>query len=71
MANPWLIHLKAFRAKHKGMSLTEAMKKAKATYKKGAKKDDKKKGKGTKKGGARKGQPAGSRLAYDQCHRRQ
>ena len=31
MANPWITHLKAFRAKHKGMSLTEAMKKAKAT----------------------------------------
>jgi hypothetical protein len=32
--NPWIAHLKAFRAKHPGMSYKECMKKAKLTYKK-------------------------------------
>ncbi len=33
--NPWITHLKAFYAKHKSqMTYGEAMKKAKATYKK-------------------------------------
>ena len=37
MANPWLIHLKAFYAKNKSkMSYAQAMKAAKATYKKKA-----------------------------------
>jgi hypothetical protein len=36
MANPWISHLKAFRAKHPGMSLREAMKKASSSYKKKA-----------------------------------
>ena len=35
MPNAWIItHLKAYRAKHKGMSLSTAMKQAKKTYKK-------------------------------------
>ena len=35
MANPWLIHLKAFYAKNKSkMSYRQAMKAAKSTYKK-------------------------------------
>ena len=35
MANPWLTHLKAFYAKNKStMSYSQAMKAAKATYKK-------------------------------------
>jgi hypothetical protein len=33
-SNPWMAHLKKVRASNKGMSLKEAMKKAKATYKK-------------------------------------
>jgi len=61
MANSWMAHLKAYRAKHKGMTLSEAMKGASKSYKKKADA----KGKGTKKGGARKGRVAGSRLAYD------
>ena len=37
MSNPWLIHLKAFYAKNKSrMSYSQAMKAAKATYKKGS-----------------------------------
>ena len=37
MANPWLTHLKAFYAKNKSkMSYAQAMKAAKATYKKGS-----------------------------------
>ncbi len=32
--NPWMSHLKKVRAKNKGLSLKEAMKKAKASYKK-------------------------------------
>ena len=36
MPNAWIIHLKAFRAKNKGMSLSTAMKEAKKTYKKKA-----------------------------------
>ena len=32
--NPWLVHLKAFRASHPGMSYKDAMSKAKLTYKK-------------------------------------
>ena len=32
--NPWITHLKKFKSAHKGMSLTEAMKGASATYKK-------------------------------------
>lgn len=47
--NPWLKHLKEFRAKHKGMSLGEAMKAAKATYHKVAKAPAKKKTKKKKK----------------------
>jgi len=36
MANAWLIHLKQFWAKNKGkMSYKQAMKSARATYKKG------------------------------------
>ena len=37
MANPWLVHLKAFWAKNKskGISYRQAMQQAKATYKKG------------------------------------
>lgn len=36
MANPWLTHLKAFYAKNKSkMSYSQAMKAAKATYKRG------------------------------------
>ena len=34
MANPWITHLKAYRAKHKGMTLSAAMKAAAKTYKK-------------------------------------
>ena len=47
MANPWLTHLKAFYAKNKSkMSYAQAMKAAKATYKKApAAKAPKKKGK--------------------------
>jgi hypothetical protein len=33
-SNPWMVHLKKVRASNKGMSLKEAMKKAKETYKK-------------------------------------
>ena len=33
-ANPWLAHLAKVRKANKGMSLKEAMKKAKASYKK-------------------------------------
>ena len=40
MPNAWISHLKAYRAKHKGMSLGEAMKAAKSTYKKSSKADD-------------------------------
>ena len=37
MANPWLTHVKAFYAKNKGkMSYSQALKAAKATYKKGS-----------------------------------
>ena len=36
MPNAWITHLKAFRAKNKGMSLSTAMKEAKKTYKKKA-----------------------------------
>ena len=45
MPNAWLTHLKAFYAKNKskGMSYSQAMKAAKATYKKGASVDTKKK----------------------------
>ena len=45
MANPWLVHLKAYYAKHRGkMSYAQAMKAAKATYKKkGAAAEPKKK----------------------------
>lgn len=32
--NPWMRHLNDFRKKHPNMSLSEAMKKAKKTYKK-------------------------------------
>ncbi len=32
--NPWITHLKKYKAQHKGMSLTDAMKGAKGTYKK-------------------------------------
>ena len=32
--NPWFEHLKKFRKANPGMSLTDAMKKAKKTYKK-------------------------------------
>tara|TARA_R110000744_G_scaffold233204_1_gene351220 strand:+ start:547 stop:660 length:114 start_codon:yes stop_codon:yes gene_type:complete len=33
MGNPWLVHLKAFYAKHKSkMSYSQAMKEAKKTY---------------------------------------
>ena len=39
MPNAWIAHVKAYRAKHAGISLGEAMKKAKATYKKSAKGD--------------------------------
>ena len=51
MANAWLTHLKAFYAKNKDkMSYSQAMKAAKATYKKGAQAstDDKKKVKKTR-----------------------
>ena len=34
MANVWLSFLKSFRAKHKGMSMKEAMKKAAVEYRK-------------------------------------
>ena len=38
MANPWITHLKKYRAAHKGMSLSAAMKGAKGSYtKKGSK----------------------------------
>ena len=41
MANPWLTHVKAFYAKHKGkMSYAQALKEAKKTYKKGGAKED-------------------------------
>ena len=44
MANPWLIHLKAFYAKNKSkMSYAQAMKAAKATYKKKGAAEPKKK----------------------------
>ena len=42
MANAWISHLKAFRSKHQGMSLGEAMKRAKASYKKTTKPQKKK-----------------------------
>lgn len=32
--NPWLKHLQSYRRAHPKMTLTEAMKKAKKTYKK-------------------------------------
>lgn len=32
--NPWITHLKKYKSQHKGMSLTDAMKGAKGTYKK-------------------------------------
>ena len=35
-ANPWITFLKQFRAKHKGLSLKDAMKKASSAYKKKA-----------------------------------
>ena len=42
--NPWLSHLKAFYAKNKSkMSYSQAMKAAKATYKKGSKAETSKK----------------------------
>lgn len=34
MANRWITHLKKYRAAHKGVSLKQAMKQAKKTYKK-------------------------------------
>ena len=34
MANAWITHLKVYRAKHKGMTLSAAMKGAAKTYKK-------------------------------------
>ena len=34
MGNPWLEHVKAFRKKHPKLSYSEALKKAKGTYKK-------------------------------------
>ena len=38
MPNPWISHLKAFYAKNKGkMSYAQAMKAARASYKKGGK----------------------------------
>ena len=44
MANSWLIHLKAYYAKHKGtISYAQAMKAAKATYKKKGAAEPKKK----------------------------
>jgi hypothetical protein len=30
--NPWIKHLKEYRAKHPGLTLGQAMKKAKTTY---------------------------------------
>jgi len=42
MPNAWITHLKAYRAKHPGMSLGQAMKAAKGSYKKSSKADDKK-----------------------------
>ena len=42
MPNAWISHLKAYRAKHPGMSLGQAMKAAKGSYKKSSKADDKK-----------------------------
>lgn len=45
MANPWLVHLKAYWAKHKksGISYKSAMKAAKKTYTKVGKKKKSKK----------------------------
>ena len=48
MANPWLTHLKKYRAAHPGLSLGQAMKQAKSTYKKTTKDAPKKKNKKTK-----------------------
>ena len=42
MVSSWILHVKAYQKKH-NVSYKEAMSKAKATYKGGAKKDDKKK----------------------------
>ena len=33
MSNPWMDHVKKFRAKHKNMPYKEVLQKAKATYK--------------------------------------
>ena len=50
MPNAWITHLSAYRKKHKGMSLKEAMKGAKASYTKvGKTKAAKGKKKGQKK----------------------
>jgi hypothetical protein len=42
MVSAWILHVKAYQKKH-NVSYKEAMSKAKASYKGGAKKDDKKK----------------------------
>jgi hypothetical protein len=47
--NPWIRHLKAYRAKHPGVSLGDAMKRAKSTYKKTVPVEKKKKKRKTKK----------------------
>lgn len=60
----WTEHVKAY-AKKNGVSYKEAMSKASATYKKkGSKAREKVSGEPSK-GMARKGEPKGSRLAYD------